>query len=56
MRITDDQIKKFQELHKLRFGVELSKEEATEKAQDLIKLVQLVYKPIKKLVMHKYET
>lgn len=43
--LSDEQIKKFQELYKNRFGEEISREVAYEKAIKLIQLVELVYKP-----------
>lgn len=46
--ITDEQITKYQTLYKNRFGKEISKEEACEQGIKLIRLVELVYKPITK--------
>ena len=43
--LTDEQIKKFQELYKNRFGEEISREVAYEIAMKLIQLIELVYKP-----------
>ena len=44
--LSDEQIKKFQMLYKKRFGKEISREEAYEKGANLIRLVELIYKPM----------
>ena len=44
--LSDEQITKFQNLYKNRFGKDISREEAYEKGAKLIRLVQLVYKPM----------
>ncbi|MFH1401496.1 MAG: hypothetical protein ABIG40_00855 [Parcubacteria group bacterium] len=44
--ISDEQIEKFQALYKKHFSEELNKEEAYEKGAKLLRMVQLVYKPI----------
>jgi len=44
--LSDEQVEKFQALYKKHFGEELSKEEAYEKGAKLLRMVQLVYKPI----------
>ena len=44
--LTDEQIIKFQALWKNRFGKEISREEAYEKGVKLIRLVELIYKPM----------
>lgn len=44
--LTDERIKKFQLLWKNRFGKEISREEAYEKGAKLIRLIQLIYKPM----------
>jgi len=46
--LSDSQIKKFQALYKTRFGKEISREEAYEQGAKLIRLVELVYKPMSK--------
>jgi len=46
--LSEEQITKFQKLYKNRFGVEISREEAYEKGVKLIRLVELIYKPITK--------
>ena len=44
--LSDEQIIKFQMLYKKRFGKEISREEAYEKGAKLIRLVELIYKPM----------
>ena len=48
MKTPEDQIVKFQEIYKKRFGKEISREEAEEKRAMLIRLVKLIYKPMTK--------
>lgn len=44
--LSDEQITKFQTLYKNRFGRKISREEAYEKGAKLIRLVELIYKPM----------
>jgi len=44
--LSDEQITKFQMLYKKHFGKEISREEALEKGIKLIRLVELIYKPM----------
>ena len=44
--LSDEQITKFQTLYKSRFGKEISREEAYEQGAKLIRLVELIYKPM----------
>ena len=44
--LSDEQIIKYQTLHKNRFGKEISREEAYENGAKLIRLVELIYKPM----------
>jgi len=44
--LSDEQITKFQALYKNRFGKEISREEAFKQGAKLIRLVELIYKPI----------
>lgn len=46
MLLLDADIRKFQELYKARFGVDISKEEALAKGTQLVRLMELVYKPM----------
>ena len=41
-----EQIIKFQTLYKSRFGKEISREEAYEQGAKLIRLIELIYKPM----------
>lgn len=59
--LLDAQITKFQTLYKNRFGKDISREEAYEKGANLIRLVELIYKPMteleyKKLQEHRRKT
>jgi hypothetical protein len=44
--LSDEQIRKYQEIYKNRFGKEISREEAYEQGIKLIRLIKLTYKPI----------
>lgn len=44
--LSDEQIKKFQMLYHKRFGKEISREEAYEKGIKLMRMVELIYKPM----------
>lgn len=44
--LTDEQITNYQTLYKNRFGKEISREEAYEQGVKLIRLVELIYKPM----------
>ena len=44
--LSDEQIRKFQMLYKKHFGKEISQEEAYEKGAKLLRLVELIYKPM----------
>ena len=44
--LSDEQIKQFQILYKKRFGKEISREEAHEKGAELVRLIELVWKPM----------
>lgn len=46
MVLKDEDIKKFQALYKSRFGLDISREEAYEKGIKLVRLMELVYKPM----------
>ena len=59
--LSHEQITKFQTLYKNRFGREISREEAYEQGAKLIRLVELIYKPVteteyKKLQERRKET
>lgn len=44
--LSNEQITKFQMLYKNRFGKEISREEAYEQGAKLLRLVEIVYKPM----------
>lgn len=44
--LSDEQITKYQTLYKNRYGKEISREEAYERGVKLIRLVELIYKPM----------
>lgn len=46
--LSEEYIKKFQELYFNQFGVQLDKKEASEKAFKLFRFVQLIYRPMTK--------
>lgn len=46
--LTDEQITKFQELHKKHFGEEISRDEARRSGLSLINLMRRTYKPMSK--------
>lgn len=46
--LSDEQITTYQELVKKRFNREISREEALEKGTKLLRLVELIYKPMTK--------
>ena len=59
--LSNQQITKFQKLYKNYFGKEISSKESYEQGTKLIRLVQLVYKPMteieyKKLQEHRRKT
>ena len=44
--LSDEQITKYQTLYKKRFGKEISRGEAYEQGAKLIRLIELIYKPM----------
>lgn len=46
--LEDKDIKNFMELYQTRFGKDITKEEAAEKEAKLVRLVELIYKPMTK--------
>ncbi len=46
MHLSDEHISQFQSLYKEHFGEEISKEDAYEQGVQLLRLVQLIYKPM----------
>lgn len=54
--LTDKQIEKYQLLYKKHFGKEISKEEAYNQGIKLIRLLNIIYKPITKKEYEKYNS
>jgi hypothetical protein len=48
MNISEAHLTSFKALYKQHFGEELSQEDALEKALKLVRMMQLIYKPITK--------
>ena len=46
--LSDEQVLKFQMLYKKRFGKKIGREEAYEQGIKLIRLMELIYKPMTK--------
>ena len=46
--ISEGMVKKFRKLYKEKFGKEISKKEAYEQGIKLLKLVQVIYRPLLK--------
>lgn len=46
MVLSDEDIRKFQDLYKERFGKEISKENAYEQGVKLLRLMSVVYRPM----------
>ena len=46
--LTEQQVTKYQELYKKRFGKEISRDVALEDGLKLIRIMQLTYRPIRK--------
>lgn len=44
--ISDEKIQEFKVLYRKHFGIELSDEEAQEKGSQLLRLLEIVYKPM----------
>ena len=49
MRLTNEQITRFQVLYKARFGHEINPEQAYKQGIDLVRLVENIYKPMTSL-------
>lgn len=46
--LTDEQVTKFQDIYKKRFGKEISRADALEKGIKLVRMMEIIYKPITK--------
>ena len=44
--LSEQSVSKFQQLYRARFGKEISREEAQEKGLKLIRMIELVYRPM----------
>jgi hypothetical protein len=55
MQLTDAQIEEYREIHKDYFGVEISRKEAIDGGQQLIRMMQVIYQPITTAALKKYE-
>ena len=44
--LTEEQVTKFQDIYRKRFGKEISRENALEKGIKLVRLMEIIYKPI----------
>lgn len=53
--LSDEQIIKFQTLYKNRFGKEIGREEAYEKGVKLLRLIELIYKPMSEVEHQKLQ-
>lgn len=54
--LSDKQVKEFQKLWKERFGIEITKKEATSKGMALVCLMQNIYKPITHKDLKRFST
>ena len=55
MPITEKDVAKFKELYKKETGEDISDEEALSSVASLVEMIKLIYKPIKKSGLDKYE-
>ena len=55
MRLSDEDIEKFREIYKGYFGKEISREKAVEDGYALVRLMQLIYKPVLKSDFDKWQ-
>jgi len=44
--LSDEQVSTFQDIYRKRFGKEISKADALEKGIKLVRLMEIIYKPI----------
>ena len=54
--LSEEQIKKFQTLYKNRFGKKMSRKEAYEKGVKLVRLIELIYKPMTEKEYKRFKT
>lgn len=55
MHLSDEDIEKFRAIYKGYFGKEISYEKALEDGYDLVRLMQLIYKPIRRIDYEKWQ-
>jgi len=48
MHLSDDQIREFQELYERHYGEVLTRQEAHDRGMEIVRLFELIYKPINK--------
>jgi hypothetical protein len=48
MYLTDDEITEFQRIYRKNFGKEISREDARERGTKLVRLFEIIYKPMTK--------
>lgn len=53
MYLSNEAIKKFQDLYQEYFGLEIPEKEARERGEALVSLFEVIYKPIPKNYLHK---
>lgn len=46
--LTNEQVTKFQDIYRKRFGKEISRADALEKGIKLVRMMEIIYKPITK--------
>lgn len=55
MKLSNEKIDDFQKLYKKHFNKEISREEALQKGIQLVRLVELIYKPMTKADFRKLQ-
>lgn len=48
MYLTDDEVTQFQAIYRQQFGKEISQEDARERGTKLVRLFEIIYKPMTK--------
>jgi hypothetical protein len=52
--LTDEQVSKFQDIYRKKFGKEISREDALEGGIKLVRLMKIIYKPITKKELEEF--
>lgn len=55
MQLTPEQVAKFQAIYKAKFGREISREQAYEQGVKLVRLMQIIYRPMTQADLEKVE-